>query len=74
MLQTFTVGLERWEYIKLFDFFLITNSWPYYINLLLDKADYDLKNYGDWGGCYQPRSINTLEISIILQIMREPSQ
>ena len=31
----------------------------YYIKLLLDEADYDLKNYGDWGGCYQPRSINT---------------
>ena len=31
--------------------------------ILLDEAEYDLKNYGHQGGCYQPRSITPSKAS-----------
>ena len=32
-----------------------------------------MKNYGDRGGCYQPRRITPSEISIILHMLRKPN-
>ena len=39
-------------------------------NLLMNEAEYLMKNYGDRGGCYR---ITPSEISIILQMIRKPN-
>lgn len=39
--------------------------------ILLDKGEYDMKNYRDRGGCYPPGGS---EICIILQIMKSRIQ
>ena len=40
---------------------------------LLHEDEYDVKNFTDQGGCYQPRWITASEISIILHIIRRPN-
>ena len=37
----------------------------------MNEAKYDMKNYGDRGGCYWPRRITTSDISIILHMIRK---
>ena len=39
--------------------------------ILLDKGEYDMKNYRDRGGCYPPKGS---EICIILSIMKSRIQ
>ena len=34
-----------------------------FLAILLDEAEYDLKNYGHQGGCYQPRPITPSKAS-----------
>lgn len=47
-------------------------------NLLMNEAEYLMKNYGDRGGCYllRPKTeadITPPEISIVLRMMRKPN-